>query len=132
MDIRTIHANGGSVIVESRVPGPGRGYRLHWAGARSSNNAASDCGVSADLLLTLATLDPAIGADHLATWASNAVVVVSSGESSAERIHSVGEMIRLAGMRLESVVLLGADKSDKSLGLTPRPDEQVGMGVLGR
>jgi hypothetical protein len=42
-----------------------------------------------------------IGADHLATWASNAVVVVSSGQSSAERIHSVGEMIRLAGMRLE-------------------------------
>jgi hypothetical protein len=88
--------------------------------------------VAADLLLTLATLDPAIGGDHLATWASNAVVVVTSGESSAERIHSVGEMIRLAGMRLDSVVLLGADKSDESLGLTPRPEEQVGMGALGR
>jgi capsular polysaccharide biosynthesis protein len=91
-----------------------------------------DSDVAADLLLTLATLDPAIGADHLATWASNAVVVVSSGQSSAERIHSVGEMIRLAGMRLDSVVLLGADKSDESLGLTPRPDEQAGMGALGR
>jgi capsular polysaccharide biosynthesis protein len=88
--------------------------------------------VSADLLLTLATLDPAVGGDHLATWASNAVVVVSSGESSAERIHGVGEMIRLAGMRLDSVVLLGADTSDESLGLTPRPEEQVGMGALGR
>jgi len=88
--------------------------------------------VSADLLLTLATLDPAVGGDHLATWATNAVVVVSSGESSAERIHGVGEMIRLAGMRLDSVVLLGADKSDESLGLTPRPEEQVGMGALGR
>jgi capsular polysaccharide biosynthesis protein len=91
-----------------------------------------DSDVAADLLLTLATLDPAIGADHLATWASNAVVVVSSGQSSAERIHSVGEMIRLAGMRLDSVVLLGADKSDESLGLTPRPEEQAGMGALGR
>ena len=88
--------------------------------------------VAADLLLTLATLDPAVGGDHLATWATNAVVVVTSGESSAERIHSVGEMIRLAGMRLDSVVLLGADKSDESLGLTPRPEEQVGMGALGR
>ena len=88
--------------------------------------------VSADLLLTLATLDPAVGGDHLATWATNAVVVVSSGESSAERIHGVGEMIRLAGMRLDSVVLLGADKSDESLGLTPRPEEQAGMGALGR
>jgi hypothetical protein len=41
-------------------------------------------------------------------------------------------MIRLAGLRLDSVVLLGADKADESLGLTPRPDEQVGVGVLGR
>ena len=87
---------------------------------------------SADLLLTLVTLDPALGGDHLATWATNAVVVVSAGQSSAERIHGVGEMIRLAGMRLDSVVLIGADKSDESLGLVRRPDEQVGMGVLGR
>jgi hypothetical protein len=29
-------------------------------------------------------------------------------------------------------VLIGADKTDESLGLTPRPDEQAGMGVLGR
>ena len=88
--------------------------------------------VSADLLLTLVTLDPALGGDHLATWAANAVVVVSAGQSSAERIHGVGEMIRLAGMRLDSVVLIGADKSDESLGLVYRSDEQVGMGVLGQ
>jgi len=87
---------------------------------------------SADVLLTLVTLDPAVGGDHLATWATNAVVVVSAGESSAERIHGVGEMTRLAGMRLNSVVLLGADKSDESLGLTRRSDEQAGLGVLGR
>jgi hypothetical protein len=88
--------------------------------------------VSADLLLTLVTLDPALGGEHLATWAANAVVVVSAGKSSAERIHGVGEMIRVAGTRLVSVVLIGADKSDQSLGLTPRPDEEAGIGVLGR
>jgi capsular polysaccharide biosynthesis protein len=77
---------------------------------------------SADLLLTLVTLDPALGGDHLATWATNAVVVVSAGQSSAERVHGVGEMIRLAGTRLDSVVLIGADKRDESLGLTPRLD----------
>ena len=87
---------------------------------------------SADLLLTLVTLDPALGGDHLATWAANAVVVVSAGQSSAERIHGVGEMIRLAGTRLDSVVLIGADKSDESLGLTPRSDEQAGIGFIGR
>ena len=88
--------------------------------------------VSADLLLTLVTLDPALGGEHLATWAANAVVVVSAGKSSAERIHSVGEMVRLAGMRLDSVVLIGADKRDESLGLVRRSEEQAGVGVLGR
>jgi hypothetical protein len=88
--------------------------------------------VSADLLLTLVTLDPALGGEHLATWAAIAVVVVSAGQSSAERIHGVGEMVRLAGMRLDSVVLIGADKRDESLGLVRRSDEQAGVGVLGR
>ena len=88
--------------------------------------------VSADILLTLVTLDPALGGEPLGTWAANAVVVVSAGKSSAERIHGVGEMIRVAGTRLLSVVVIGADKSDESLGLTPRPDEQAGIGVLGR
>jgi capsular polysaccharide biosynthesis protein len=86
---------------------------------------------SADVLLTLVTLDPALGGDHLVTWATNAVVMVTAGRSSAVRLHGVGEMIRVAGMRLVSVVLIGADKSDESLGLTPRPDEQAGIGVLG-
>jgi capsular polysaccharide biosynthesis protein len=87
---------------------------------------------SADFILTLVTLDPAVGGEHLTTWTSTAVVVVSAGQSSAERIHGVGEMIRLAGTRLDSVVLIGADKDDASLGLMRRPDEQAGVGVLGR
>jgi hypothetical protein len=58
--------------------------------------------------------------------------MVSAGQSSAERIHAVGELIRLAGLRLESVVLIEADKRDESLGLMRRPDEHAGLGVLGR
>ena len=100
------------------------------AGPAEDALVASD--VSADLLLTLVTLDPALGGEHLATWAANAVVVVSAGQSSAERIHGVGEMVRLAGVRLDSVVLIGADKRDESLGLVRRSDEQAGVGVLGR
>jgi capsular polysaccharide biosynthesis protein len=87
---------------------------------------------SADVLLTLVTLDPALGGDYLATWAANSVVVVTAGLSSAVRIHAVGEKIRAAGTRLVCAVLIGADQSDESLGLTPRPDEQAGIGVLGR
>jgi len=72
---------------------------------------------SADLLLTLVTLDPAMGGEHLATWASEAVAVVTAGSSSAEKVHGVGEMIRLAGTRFNSAVLIGSDRSDVSLGL---------------
>ena len=102
------------------------------AGLGQAGDALVDSYASSDLLLTLVTLDPALGGDHLATWAPNAVVVVSAGRSSAERIHSVGEMIRIAGTRLDSVVLIGADRSDKSLGLAYASDEQVSMGILGR
>jgi O-antigen/teichoic acid export membrane protein/capsular polysaccharide biosynthesis protein len=73
---------------------------------------------SADLMLTLVTLDPSMGAEYLPTWASDAVVLVTSGQSSATRIHAVGQLIRRTGMHLVSAVLVGADKYDETLGIT--------------
>lgn len=89
----------------------------------------ADAYSSAEVLLTLVTLDPALGGDHLATWATKAVVLVSTGLSSAERIRGVGEMIRLAGTRLDSAVLIGADSSDESLGRASRSGDQAGVGA---
>lgn len=77
---------------------------------------------SADVLLTLTTLDPAIAGDHLRSWAADAVVFVTAGRSSWTKIHAVGEMVRLAGTTLVSAVLVEADKWDESLGLAVRPD----------
>jgi capsular polysaccharide biosynthesis protein len=78
---------------------------------------------SADLLLTLASLDSALGGDYLAGWARSAVAFVTAGKSSAAKIHAVGEMIRLAGMSLISGILVGADETDESVGeVTPTPD----------
>ena len=76
---------------------------------------------SADMLLTLAELDPALGADHLSGWAARAVVVVTAGRASAGRIQAVGEMLRLAEVPLISAVLVGGDKTDESLGVTRAP-----------
>ena len=78
---------------------------------------------SADLVLTLASLDPAVGAEHLATWTRRAVVMLTAGCSGAERVHSVGEMIRLAGIEQVSAVLLDADATDQSLGVVPAHEE---------
>jgi capsular polysaccharide biosynthesis protein len=71
---------------------------------------------AADVVIVLATLDPAFGAEHLATWATDAVTVVTCGKSDAGAIRSAGEMVRIAGIRLESSVLIGADANDESLG----------------
>ena len=90
---------------------------------------AAACG-DADLMITLVTLDPAYGGDYLTTWASNAVAVVTAGRSTATRIHASGEMIRLAGMHLDSVVVMSADKSDESLGAaTPEHRRAPALGV---
>jgi capsular polysaccharide biosynthesis protein len=89
------------------------------AGSMPAGDPLVAPGASAEVLFSLVTLDPALGGDHLATWAISAVVVVSAGQSSAERVHGVGEMIRLAGTRLDSIVLIGAEKSDETLGLAP-------------
>jgi capsular polysaccharide biosynthesis protein len=78
---------------------------------------------SADLLLTLAVLDPAIGAEHLTTWTGKVVTLMTAGQSSATRIQALGEMIRLAGLTLAGAVLIKADKTDESLGVPLSPEE---------
>ena len=76
----------------------------------------------ANLLLSLVTLDPAHGGDHVATWGANAVAVVTAGESSALLVRSNAEMVQLGGTLLRSAVLVGADKNDESLGSWERED----------
>lgn len=83
---------------------------------RQAQPALANAFRSADLALTLITLDPAAGGEHLATWAAHAVVMVTAGASSWTKIHAVGEMVRLAGTRLVSGIVVGADKADESLG----------------
>ncbi len=88
------------------------------------------CG-SADLLLTVADLDPALGGEHLPGWATDVVVVVTAGRSSSAKISVVGDMIRLAGLSLVSGVLVGADKTDESLGAAPDPDPDADPDMAG-
>ena len=76
--------------------------------------SASD---AADYLLSLVVLDPALGGDYLTTWASDVVVTVTAGQSSATRILAVGDMVRLAEADSVSAVLIRADKGDETLGL---------------
>ena len=100
---------------------------------RKTQPVTAKAAESADVLLTLVSLDPSFGAEHLPTWAADAVVLVTAGRSSWTRIHAAGEMIRLADVRLLSAVLVGADKTDESLGLghPPGADRDVRAGAEG-
>lgn len=107
--------------VQLSVPEPGDpapagplSRRIPFEAADSSSAAAFS---DVDLLITLAALDPAVGADYLATWANEAVVLVTAGASTTRKISATGEMIKSAGIHFASAVLLGTDRNDESLGV---------------
>jgi capsular polysaccharide biosynthesis protein len=129
--VHKVDVNGAVLLVA--VPGDGagvaagplrRGSAAAWAQPAPDLAAAS---ASADLLLTLVQLDPALGGEHLATWAADAVVMVTAGRSSGAKIHAAGEMIRIAGVRLAPAVLTSADKGDESLGVVRLPARSAPM-----
>jgi capsular polysaccharide biosynthesis protein len=93
--------------------------------------AVQEAFASADLLLTLVTLDPSVGADYVASWATSAVAVVTAGRSSWAKIAAAGEMSRLAGLSITSAVLVGADRNDESLGVTDGLAAHTSLADLG-
>jgi capsular polysaccharide biosynthesis protein len=93
--------------------------------------AVQEAAATADLLLTLVTLDPSVGAEYVASWTTSAVAVVTAGRSSWAKIQAAGEMARLAGLTMTSAVLVGADRTDESLGVTDRSWARTSLADLG-
>jgi capsular polysaccharide biosynthesis protein len=124
--IHTVRTNGGRLVVaipdrDDVTPvGPVTPVTAHEQFPPCGRELAAAF-AAADVMLTLAALDPSVGAEHLATWAPVAVAMVTAGKSSWTSIHAASEMIRLSGTRLVSAVLVGADKTDESLGVASTP-----------
>jgi capsular polysaccharide biosynthesis protein len=76
-----------------------------------------------DVTLVLADFDPAVGIDHLAAWADRVVVVVTAGRSSVEKVRTLGDLIRAAGLDLRFAALLHTERTDESSGLGVLPSE---------
>ncbi len=85
---------------------------------------------STQAVLVLSTVEPARGAWHL-SWAKEAVVSVTAGQSSAQRISSTAVLLRAAGITLRCGVLLGADAQDESIGLLQPDSPLIGLPVNG-
>lgn len=94
--------------------------RLRLEGSRRHRDYAS-LRRHADVVLTVAALDPSEGAYDLAEWASSAVVVVTAGRSSSTAVASVGRMLRAAGIEVDSAVVVDADPGDETVGVAPPP-----------
>jgi uncharacterized protein involved in exopolysaccharide biosynthesis len=71
----------------------------------------------ADAVLVLADLDPAVGADHIRSWADEVVLLVTAGRSSAERVRTSAELVRSADLGMPFAMMVGADPTDESVGL---------------
>ncbi|TCO35364.1 hypothetical protein EV652_101244 [Kribbella steppae] len=118
---------------------PAEGSYLHLSETNrpsSSGDLALDAAWDvADLVLTLATLTPELGADHLGTWGSHAAVVVTAGRSTTNKINATGEMLRLAGLEIDTAVVLRPDRTDESVGVaeaTAGPARTVDVEMFGR
>jgi hypothetical protein len=72
---------------------------------------------SPHVVLVLTTVDPATGAGHLTQIADEAIVVATAGRSNATSIRSVSELLRSAGVKVRSAILVGTDRNDDTLGL---------------
>jgi capsular polysaccharide biosynthesis protein len=125
-----------TVFLPEKDSGPAEGRHLLRGEAEHSvpdYDPMAQAWADADVILTLAALSPSVGAEHLRTWTAQATAVVTAGKSSTTTVHSAGEMIRLAGIRLVSTVLLRADRTDDSVGAVegdvraPKADAGVEM-----
>jgi capsular polysaccharide biosynthesis protein len=139
---------------ESRFSEPGRRIDVHLPGPdggpargsylrpsetsrpESTGDLALDAAWEvADVVLSLATLTPELGADHLNTWASHAAVVVTAGRSTTAKVQATGEMLRLAGLEIDTAVVLRPDRTDESVGVAQAeaaPARRVDVEIFGR
>jgi hypothetical protein len=70
-----------------------------------------------DVVLVLATVSPALGADHIASWASTAALVVTAGKASDALMASTTQLLRQSGVVPVSAVLIAAGREDDSVGV---------------
>jgi uncharacterized protein involved in exopolysaccharide biosynthesis len=78
----------------------------------------------ADVVLALAEVDPAVGAEHIATWTDQVVLLVTAGRSSAERLRTSAELIQTVELGLPFAMMVGAHPTDESLGMPEALDRE--------
>ncbi len=86
---------------------------------------ARDLRSRGEVVIVLASIDAMTGAERIGRWSHDAVVTVTAGHSTGPRLRAVGELLEVADVDVRAVVLLGADQTDDSSGLTVDRDGVV-------
>lgn len=107
---------GGAKASTDRLPGPDASLRVSSAPFREGSTTRHPLPPreEADVVLTLATLHPALAPEHLAGWGTSAVVLATAGRSSTTTLRWARRMLHDAGLHLSSIVLLGGPRRDSS------------------
>jgi hypothetical protein len=79
----------------------------------------------ADVVLVLTSLDPAFGTEQLASWVTDAVLVLGARGVNFTRLQVGREILREEGISLRSVILLGSDAEDDSSGALSSVDRRL-------
>lgn len=108
---------------------PGRGEIKVINGPADPLEAPTETPGEVDAVLTLSTVSPSRGADQVARWATDVVVLVTSGAAPAGLIWAVGEMLRCANLRIRSSFVINPDADDESLGRLGRDRDLVEDGA---
>lgn len=123
---------------EIREPGAGSSFRLavpplDWSKSPTQGDGHMRIDAlrgDADVILVLATLDPALGAAHLKKFGITAVAVVTAGRSTKTVLRAASQMVRGAGLEIQSVVLVNADPNDKTVGIPYGSRAMPSVGAL--
>jgi capsular polysaccharide biosynthesis protein len=114
--IQQVRVRGGYEFTLVVPPGPGKLDQPSFAPRTISDVAR------ADAIVVAAAVDPLFGAAHLRAWASSAILTVTAGGSTAERLAGTAELLGAAGISVSAAVMTGVDPDDFSVGL-PIPSE---------
>jgi hypothetical protein len=104
-----LHDRGLSVSLVNETP----------AGLADKRYGVAEDDDDSNVVLVLAVLDPAAGAEHVREWASSVVAIVTAGRSTEEKLRCHATMLRSASLSLSSVVLVNSDPTDATLGVYP-------------
>jgi len=111
------------------VPSLAVGPLAEGTGSREGNDHARDR-ANFDVMLSLVTIDPALGADNLPSWSTDAVAMVRGGRCTPERIQATAHLVRSSGVALRYGILVGSAANDDTLGLLPDEYSKPG-GIVG-